>query len=89
MSCVSFFFSFLSFRIYHIQLSTERKRRFPLRRCPDAGVWLGTRPGGGAASPGTYLGAQCEQAGGESLAGLSIMAPRVIPVRHEQMVRIV
>ena len=27
--------------------------------------------------------------GGESLAGLSIMAPRVIPVGHEQMVGIV
>ena len=50
-------------------------------------------PGGDADSSGTHLGALCEQShvrgvGGESLAGLAIMAPWVIPVGHEQTVGI-
>ena len=36
------------------------KERCSLRRCPDAGVWLGTRPGGNADGLGTHLGALCE-----------------------------
>ena len=52
-------FSFLVIIPYPAEYGA--KEMVSLRRCPDAGVWLGTRPGGDADSSGTHLGALCEQ----------------------------